>query len=175
MEWWIIAVVLMGGALGVVRMAEAGVEAAPPYVDRIHWFQLRTPWPWQMTGGSRRGEEVLTATWPGFPSVAVSLKIRPLAELPELVAREQLIGQAEDVLRMFTSDPIHEITGWPLAGAWSDGVASAGMCRRVVVLMDAPRRRAFVWVAVAPARIFPQFDVAFDQLALGLVPTLPEE
>ena len=113
MEWWMIAVVLMGGALGVVRMAEASVGAAPPYVDRAHWFQLKAPWPWQTTGGSQRGEEVLTATWPGLPSVAVSLKIRPLTELPELVTREQLIGRAEDVLRMFTSDPVHEITGWP--------------------------------------------------------------
>ena len=61
-----------------------------------------------------------------------------------------------------------------MTGVTAEYSESSGEHTRLTILIDVPRRRAFIWKAAAPAALFPRYDVSFDQIAAGLVPILPE-
>ena len=171
-----LGILLVGGSI----FAEVP-QATQSYTDRTHWFQLTVPEGWQVSSSKGKGNdlsEVLTLRDGAASEVHLTLHIRPLKDLSELVTREQLLEQAKAILKAVTLQkspgPVSEITGWPMTGVRAEYSESSGEHTRLTILIDAPRRRAFIWKAAAPAAIFPRYDVTFDQIIAGLVPALPE-
>ena len=149
-----------------------------PYADRAHWFQLMVPEGWQAAQSPKGASEVLTLKDETTSGARLTLQIRPLKGLSELVTREQLLEQAKAILKAVTLQkspgPVSEITGWPMTGVIAEYSESSGTHTRLTILIDVPRKRAFIWKATAPAAIFPRYDATFDRIIAGLVPALPE-
>lgn len=147
------------------------------YIDRAQWFQVLLPEGWLATAGRHAGA-LVTVQRQDHPVAHLTLALRPLPELPELVTREALLEQARAILRAVAlrRNPavVTDVTGWPMTGVSADYTDQAAVWQRVTVLMDVPRRRAFIWTASAPPDQFASYDVAFDQVAAGLIPALPE-
>lgn len=168
------------GWLGVgLAFQTVGLWAAPEvYTDRAQWFSLTVPDGWRVSAGAKGAADLLIAQPAAEPAVRVTLRVRPLPKLPELVTREALVAQARAILwAVRPAGPegvVTEIVGWPMTGIVADAVASGGECTRVTILLDPPRHRAFVWTATAPQPAFVQRDAALDRLPAALVPLLPD-
>lgn len=161
---------LIGGAL----VAEPA--AAQVYTDRAQWFELQVPEGWTAAKGQGNGV-VLIVRPEATSAVQLTLEIRRLTQLPGLITRERLVEQAQAILKAValsrTPATVTELTGRSMTGLIAD-CTDAEPWQRVTVLLDPPRQRAFVWTATAPAAQFPSYDVAFDHVVAGLIPTLPE-
>lgn len=151
--------------------------AAQLYTDRAHWFSLQVPEGWAAAKGQGSGP-VLTVRSEATPTVQLTLEIRRLTQLPELITRERLVEQAQALLKAAAVGrrpvSVTEVTGRPMAGLIADYLDDPVTASRVTILLDPPRQRAFVWIATAPPDQFSQYDLAFDQVVVELIPALPE-
>ncbi len=162
-----------------LHSAAAEESQAALYTDRANLFQYQLPVGWVAHHQVVDADSVVTFSNPEYSQLMLHLSITETKRVSPRSNRRELVEVARSVLMEIRPDgqlgDWKEVVGFPMAGLWVDIFGEDNtQIERITILIDPPRRRAFVLSAVGPEELLKTHAADLEEVARGLIPTVAQ-